>query len=194
MQNKIEVAIFGGGCFWCTEAIFKMLNGVESVSPGYTGGAVPNPTYDQVCTGNTGHAEAIKIEYDPEKISFETLMTVFFGSHDPTTLNRQGNDIGTQYRSAIFYTTPKQKEEAEKFIAELNSPPASSREASRAGKKEGDPIVTEITSLSIFYPAENYHKDYFSNHSQAPYCQVVINPKLEKVQQKFAELLKSNNE
>jgi peptide-methionine (S)-S-oxide reductase len=175
---KIEQAVFGGGCFWCTEAIFKMLKGVESVTPGYTGGTVPNPTYEQVCTGDTGHAEAVRIEYDSSLVSFENLMTVFFGTHDPTTKNRQGNDVGTQYRSAIFYSTDSQKVEAEKFIVELNARPG------------GAPIVTEVSPLTIFYPAEDYHKDYFSNHSYAPYCQLVINPKLEKVQQKFASLLK----
>lgn len=180
MKQRLEIVIFGGGCFWCTEAIFKMLKGVQSVTPGYTGGHVPNPTYAQVCTGETGHTEAIKIKYDPNQVSFETLMTVFFATHDPTTLNRQDNDVGTQYRSAIFYTTPKQKEEAEKFIAELNS------------KKEGNPIVTEVVPLTVFYLAGNYHKDYFSNHNDAPYCQLVINPKLEKVQKQFSELLKKS--
>ena len=176
---KTEQVVFGGGCFWCTEAIFKMLKGVESVTPGYTGGTVPNPTYEQVCTGDTGHAEAVSIMYDPSVVSFENLMTVFFGTHDPTTKNRQGNDVGTQYRSAIFYSTPGQKDEAEKFITELNS------------HKGGNPVVTEVAPLSVFYAAEDYHKDYFSNHSYAPYCQLVINPKLEKVQEKFAELLKA---
>lgn len=175
-----EQVVFGGGCFWCTEAVFKMLKGVESVSPGYTGGTVVNPTYEQVCTGDTGHAEAVSIIYDPSQVSFENLMTVFFGTHDPTTKNRQGNDVGTQYRSAIFYSTPEQKVEAEKFIADLNARP------------EGAAIVTEVAPLTVFYPAEDYHKDYFSNHTYAPYCQLIINPKLEKVQEKFAELLKTN--
>lgn len=181
MEEKLETAVFGGGCFWCTEAVFKMLKGVKSVEPGYTGGTVSNPTYAQVCTGETGHAEAVKIEYDPKELNFETLLTIFFATHDPTTLNRQGGDVGTQYRSAIFYSSPEQKITAEKFIADLNS------------KKEGNPIITEVKPLYMFYPAENYHKDYFSNHSDAPYCQVVINPKLEKVQRNFSELLKNSN-
>lgn len=181
MEKNFEHIVFGGGCFWCTEAIFKMLMGVESVTLGYTGGHVANPTYEQVCTGDTGHAEAVSIVYDPNLVSFANLLTVFFGTHDPTTKNRQGNDVGTQYRSSIFYTTPEQKAEAEKFIAELNARPG------------GNPIVTEVAPLDVFYVAEDYHKDYFSNHSYAPYCQLVINPKLEKVQQKFSELLRVKN-
>jgi len=169
--------VFGGGCFWCTEAIFKMLKGVESVTPGYTGGSVANPTYEQVCSGETGHAEAVLITYDPSLVKFEDLLTVFFGTHDPTTPNRQGSDVGTQYRSSIFYSTPDQKELAENFIKELNS------------REGGAPIITEVSALTTFYSAEDYHKDYFSNHAYAPYCQVVINPKLEKVQEKFANLL-----
>ncbi len=157
-----------------------MLKGVESVTPGYTGGHVPNPTYEQVCTGDTGHAEAVSIVYDPEQVKLHDLLTVFFGSHDPTTKNRQGADIGPQYRSSIFCATAEQKTEAEQFIADLNS------------TKEGAPIVTEVEMLTVFYPAEDYHKDYFSNHSYAPYCQVIINPKLEKVQKQFANLLKNN--
>lgn len=176
-----EVAIFGGGCFWCTEAVFKTLKGVVSVIPGYAGGTKPNPTYDEVSTGLTGHAEVTRIEYDPAQVSFHTLMTVFFASHDPTTLNRQGNDIGTQYRSIILYTTPKQKEEAEVFIREIEE-----------STKEGSPVVTEVKPLETFYEAENYHRDYFAHHPEAAYCQLVISPKVEKVQQEFAELLKSN--
>lgn len=175
---KTEKAIFGGGCFWCTEAVFKMLKGVKSVMPGYAGGTVANPTYEQVCTGRTGHAEAVEIEYDPALVSFETLMTVFFATHDPTTLNRQGADVGTQYRSAIFYTTPEQKTAAEKYIADLN-----------ASSEMGAPIVTEVSPLDMFYAAEEYHRDYYNRNKNQGYCQVVINPKLEKVQKKFAELL-----
>ncbi len=179
MENtKLEAAVFGGGCFWCTEAVFKMLKGVASVMPGYTGGATQNPTYDEVCSGTTGHAEAVKISYDPSMVSFETLMTVFFATHDPTTLNRQGADVGTQYRSAIFYTTPEQKISAEKFISDLN-----------AVSEKGGKIVTEVTPLTIFYSAEEYHRDYYARNKNQGYCQVVINPKLEKVQQEFAELL-----
>lgn len=175
----METIVFGGGCFWCTEAVFGMLEGVISVEPGYAGGKTENPTYEQVSTGATGHAEVIKIDYDPVRIRLDDLFTVFFATHDPTTLNRQGADVGTQYRSAIFYSTPEQKEAADKFIAGL-----------AASSAEGGPIVTEVAPLGKFYPAENYHKDYFSNHPEQAYCQVVINPKVEKVQAKFAELLK----
>lgn len=179
--SKTEIAVVGGGCFWCTEAVFKMLRGVLFVAPGYAGGDVPNPTYEQVSTGNTGHAEAIRIEYDPSLISYRTLLTVFFASHDATTLNRQGNDVGTQYRSVIFYTTDKQRAEAEQFIKELNS-----------STKEGGSIVTEVAPFVAFYPAEDYHKNYFERHKDEPYCEIVINPKLEKVQKEFAELLNEN--
>lgn len=179
--SKTEIAVVGGGCFWCTEAVFKMLRGVLSVAPGYAGGDVPNPTYEQVATGNTGNAEAIRIEYDPSLISYHTLLTVFFASHDATTLNRQGNDVGTQYRSVIFYTTDKQRDEAEQFIKELNS-----------SAKEGGSIVTEVAPFVAFYPAEDYHKNYFERHKDEPYCEIVINPKLEKVQKEFAELLNEN--
>lgn len=170
--------MFGGGCFWCTEAVFKMLKGVRSVEPGYAGGMTPNPTYEQVSTGTTGHAEVIRIEYDPVEVSYRTLLTVFFGSHDATQLNRQGNDVGTQYRSAVFPTTAKQKEEAAAFIREL--------EASAA---DGDPIVTTIEEGATFYPAEEYHKDYFARNPAQGYCRVIIAPKLAKVQKEFAELL-----
>lgn len=168
---KKEIAVFGGGCFWCTEAVFKMLKGVSVVVPGYAGGTVENPTYEQVSNGNTGHAEVIYIEYDSALVKYEDLLTVFFGSHDPTTLNRQGNDVGTQYRSVVFYTTPQQKEIAEKMVKGIES------------------AVTEIVSLDKFYKAEDYHKNYYARNKDAPYCQVIINPKLEKVQRKFADLL-----
>jgi peptide-methionine (S)-S-oxide reductase len=176
-----EVAVFGGGCFWCTEAVFKMLKGVVSVLPGYAGGTTPNPTYNQVCDGQTGHAEVTRIEFDPKQVSFRTLLTVFFATHDPTTLNRQGNDIGTQYRSIILYTTPEQKEEAERFIREVDE-----------STKEGNPVVTEVKPLTKFYEAENYHRDYFAKHPDQAYCNLIISPKVEKVQKKFAELLKNN--
>ena len=169
-MNK-EIAVFGGGCFWCTEAVFKMLKGVTTILPGYSGGSIENPTYEQVSSGNTGHAEVIYIEFDPTLVKYETLLTVFFGSHDPTTLNRQGNDVGTQYRSAVFYTTPEQKEIVEKIVKGI----------------EG--AVTEIVPLDKFYKAESYHEDYYARNKDAPYCQVIINPKLEKVQRKFADLL-----
>jgi peptide-methionine (S)-S-oxide reductase len=176
-----EVAIFGGGCFWCTEAVFKMLKGVVSVVPGYAGGTKSNPTYDEVCSGLTGHAEVTRIEYDPNQVSFRTLMTVFFATHDPTTLNRQGNDVGTQYRSIILYTRPAQKEEAEAFIREIET-----------STKEGNRVVTEVKPLTMFYEAENYHHDYFAHHPDKAYCQLVVSPKVEKVQKEFAELLKNN--
>ncbi len=178
---KSEIAVFGGGCFWCTEAVFKMLRGVISVEPGYAGGTTENPTYEQVVTGNTGHAEVTRVEYDPLQIRFRDLMTVFFASHDPTSLNKQGADVGTQYRSAIFYTTTEQKDEAEKMITELNE-----------SNTDGKEIVTELSPLEKFWPAENYHHDYFANHKDQTYCQLVINPKLEKVQKEFADLLAHN--
>lgn len=171
--------MFGGGCFWCTEAVFEELRGVISVIPGYTGGTVPDPTYDAVCTGKTGHAEATRVEYDPTQISYRDLLTVFFATHDPTALNRQGNDVGTQYRSAIFYSTPEQKSESEKFIAALT-----------ALDPNGKPIVTEVASLGKFYDAEDYHRQYFKHHPTTGYCMVIIEPKIEKLQKQFAILLK----
>jgi peptide-methionine (S)-S-oxide reductase len=180
MEQKTQIAIFGGGCFWCTEAIFGELRGVISVLPGYAGGTVKNPTYEQVCTGTTGHAEVTKVEYDPALIKFHDLLTVFFATHDPTTLNRQGDDIGTQYRSAIFFTSDEQKNEALRFIKDL--------EASDPG---GRPIVTEIVPLNAFYEAEDYHREYFKKHPGAPYCQLIIEPKVQKLQTKFIQLLKN---
>lgn len=174
-----EVAVLGGGCFWCTEAVFKMLRGVSSVLPGYSGGTKINPTYEEVSSSTTGHAEVTRIEYDPSQISYRDLLTVFFGSHDPTTKDRQGNDVGTQYRSVIFYTTPEQKAGAEAFIREINS-----------SNKLGKPVVTSIEPLTNFYEAENYHHDYFAKNPSAPYCEIIINPKLEKVQKEFSELLR----
>ncbi len=180
--DKKEIAVFGGGCFWCTEAVFKMMKGVTKVLPGYSGGKIPNPTYDQICGGNTGHAEVVYIEYDPNIVQYDDLLTVFFGSHDSSTLNRQGNDIGTQYRSVIFYTTDEQKEKAEKYIQEINS-----------SNKMGGEAVTEVVQFEKFYEAENYHKDYFEKNPYNSYCQLIINPKLEKVQKKYADLLKDIN-
>ncbi len=174
-----ESIIFGGGCFWCMEAVFQMLDGVVGVSSGYTGGSVPNPTYEQVCGGRTGHAEAIKIDFDSSKIKLADLLAVYFTSHDPTTLNRQGNDVGTQYRSSIFYSTPEQLEVTKKFIAELE-----------ADKTFSDPIVTTLEPLTVFYTAEQYHQNYYRNNESQPYCQFVINPKIAKLRQKFAHLLK----
>ncbi len=184
---KYETTVFGGGCFWCTEAVFKMLKGVASVTPGYAGGTVLNPTYEQVSSGNTGHAESVQIEFDPSQVSFKTLLTVFFGSHDPTTLNRQGPDTGTEYRSVIFYTTPEQKTIAENFIASIN-----------ASSKEGKPVVTEVVPLGKagdvdgFFGAESYHHDYYAQNQGNPYCEIVINPKLEKVVKEFGDLLQDN--
>jgi peptide-methionine (S)-S-oxide reductase len=180
MPIKKEVAVFGGGCFWCTEAVFKMLKGVDFVLPGYSGGKTGNPTYGQVSSGTTGHAEVTKVEFNPQEITYRDLLTVFFGSHDPTTINRQGNDVGTEYRSVIFYTTPGQKDEAEKIINEINN-----------SNSLGKPIVTEVKPFTKFYEAENYHKNYFENHPGNSYCDLIINPKLEKVQKEFTDLLKS---
>ncbi len=177
----MEIAIFGGGCFWCTEAVFQELRGVISVMPGYAGGHKENPTYEEVCSGKTGHAEVIKIEYDSEYIKYKDLLTVFFATHDPTSVNRQGNDVGTQYRSIIFYTTDEQKRRAEEFIKKLNE-----------STSEGRAIVTEIRPLVKFYEAEDYHREYYLKNASEPYCQVVINPKLEKLQKEFAKLLKSS--
>jgi len=181
---KNETAVFAGGCFWCTETLFARLKGVISAVPGYTGGTLPNPTYEQVCGGATGHAEAAKIVFDPAIISYEDLLTIFFFTHDPSTLNRQGNDIGTQYRSAIFYSTPEQKAAAETFVKNLSAKDAT-------GKSAYDkPIVTEVVPLDIFYEAEDYHKNYYETHKDAPYCQIVIGPKVEKLEKKYAALLK----
>ena len=176
-----EVATFANGCFWCTEAIFEQLNGVISAKSGYTGGNTPNPTYKEVCTGKTGHAECLQITYDPSKISFDELLEVFWQTHDPTTLNRQGADIGTQYRSAIFYHTTEQKEKAEKYKTELD----------KSGAFE-NPIVTEITPFDKFYPAEDYHQQYFENNeNNNSYCRIVIRPKLDKFKKVFKGKLKN---
>ena len=165
----MNYAIFGAGCFWCVEAIFSQLNGVSDVISGYTGGNTKKPTYNDICTGKTNHAEVCKISYDPDIISYEKLLQVFFENHNPTTLNRQGADIGTQYRSAIFYNSNEQKISAEKYKKILNE-----------SDEFKDLIVTEITKLEIFYEAETYHQDYYKNNSSQPYCKVVIKPKLDK--------------
>ena len=178
-DTYIETATFGTGCFWCTEAIFQQLEGVIKVTSGYSGGHVANPTYEAVCNKTTGHAEFLNIEYDKTKITFDELLEVFWKSHDPTTLNRQGNDVGPQYRSAIFYHSPEQKEESEKYKAELDN-----------GKVFDDAIVTEIEPFTIFYPAENYHHDYYNNNGTQPYCSYVIRPKVEKIQKIFQDKLK----
>jgi peptide-methionine (S)-S-oxide reductase len=172
-------ATFGSGCFWCTEAVFLQLKGVQTVVSGYTGGSVKNPTYHQVCTGTTGHAEAIQVTYDPKVISYDALLEVFWQTHDPTTLNQQGNDFGTQYRSAIFYHTDEQKSLAEHYKAKLDA----------AGLFPG-PIVTEIVPSTEFYRAEAYHQNYFAENSNQPYCRAIISPKLEKMKKVFSEKLK----
>ena len=178
-KDNLETATFGAGCFWCVEAVFQRLKGVHSVVPGYAGGHVENPTYKQVCTETTGHAEVAQIKYDPDNITYKELLEVFWQTHDPTTLNRQGNDIGTQYRSVIFYHNEEQKTIAEKLKEKLDN--------------EGiwkNPIVTEITPFSKFYPAENYHKEYFENNRNAPYCSFVIDPKIQKLLQKYSDKIK----
>ena len=179
MYNNQEIAVFGGGCFWCTEAVFSALKGVSSVLPGYAGGESANPTYEQVSSGSSGHVEVVQVIFDSTQVTYKTLLTVFFGSHDPTTLNRQGADVGTQYRSVIFFTTPEQQQVATDMIAEINS-----------SSTEGDTIVTAIEPLDTFYEAEDYHKQYFAKNRSASYCQIVINPKLQHVVEEFGELLK----
>ncbi|HMG81495.1 MAG TPA: peptide-methionine (S)-S-oxide reductase MsrA [Ferruginibacter sp.] len=175
------VATFGTGCFWCTEAIFEELEGVVKVTAGYSGGHTVNPTYKEVCTGTTGHAECLNIEYDPTKISFDELLEVFWQTHDPTSLNKQGNDTGTQYRSVIFYHNHKQKEIVEDYIKKLNK--------SGAWKK---PIVTSVEPFVKFYPAEAYHQDYYLNNGKQPYCHFVIRPKVEEFEKVFSDKLKKN--
>jgi peptide-methionine (S)-S-oxide reductase len=180
-MNSTETATFGTGCFWCTEAIFKELQGVVSVMPGYSGGQTVNPTYKEVCSGDTGHAECTQIVFDPSKISYDELLEVFFKVHDPTSLNRQGNDVGTQYRSVIFYHNDEQKRLAAEYKTELD----------RSGAYE-KPIVTQIVPMEKFYPAEDYHHDYYEyNKDKNPYCAVVVRPKLEKFRKVFSEKLKA---
>jgi peptide-methionine (S)-S-oxide reductase len=178
-EQKLETATFANGCFWCTEAVFQNLKGVEKVTSGYCGGHVENPTYEEVCNKGTGHAECIQIEYDPSQISFDELLEVFWKTHNPTTLNRQGNDIGPQYRSAIFYHNEEQKEKSEKYKEALN----------KSGVFDA-PIVTTIEPFTVFYPAENYHKNYYQNHKSQPYCYYVIKPKMEKLKEVFSDKLK----
>ena len=174
----METAVLGGGCFWCLEAVFRELRGVESVISGYSGGAIERPDYHAVCEGRTGHAEVVQIRFDPAEISFRTLLEVFFAIHDPTTLNRQGNDVGTQYRSAIFAQDAAQREVAEAVLAE-----------EAASGVHGDPIVTELAGAEPFWPAEDYHQDYLARNGHQPYCQVVVAPKLAKARARFADLL-----
>lgn len=179
MSDKSEIATLGAGCFWCVEAVFQRLTGVQQVTSGYAGGTVANPTYEQVCSGSTGHAEVAQITFDPSSISFEDILYVFWRTHDPTTLNKQGADRGTQYRSVIFYHTESQKEIAKKSKQETN-----------ASGLWPNPIVTEISPLTTFYPAENYHQNYFELNRYQPYCQMVIDPKIRKLKKDFQDKLK----
>lgn len=176
---NIQKITFGSGCFWCTEAIFQTIKGVQKVVSGYIGGHTETPTYEDICTGTTGHAEVTEVDHDADIISFEELLLIFFRTHDPTTLNRQGNDEGTQYRSAIFYHTDEQKSQAEAIIKRLT-----------AEKVFNAPIVTELTPASKFYPAENYHQNYFNNNPRQPYCSFVIQPKLNKFAKEFTEKIR----
>jgi peptide-methionine (S)-S-oxide reductase len=179
-MTQQETAYFGGGCFWCLEAVFDRLKGVTSVESGYMGGRVENPTYRQVCGGDTGHAEIVRVTFDPQEISYPDLLDVFFVIHDPTTLNRQGNDVGTQYRSGIFYASDEQRRQAERAIAELN-----------ASHTLSGPVVTTVEPADKFYVAEDYHQEYYVNNSQQPYCQFVVSPKVKKFQQKFADKVRA---
>ncbi|MDH2900809.1 MAG: peptide-methionine (S)-S-oxide reductase MsrA [archaeon] len=174
-----EIATIAGGCFWCTEAVFSELKGVQKVQPGYSGGRLQNPTYEQVCSDSTGHAEAIQVTFDPKIISYKDLLRIFFSVHDPTTLNRQGNDVGTQYRSAIFYHNQEQKETAEQVMKAVSDE-----------KIWGGPLVTELVPFTAFYPAEDYHKDYFKRNPNQGYCQVIIAPKVSKFRKHYVSMLK----
>ena len=180
--TKTDTATFGTGCFWCTEAVFQELKGVLKVTSGYSGGTVKNPSYEEVCSGTTGHAECLQIIYDPKMISFDELLEVFWEAHDPTTLNRQGNDVGTQYRSVIFYHDAEQKKKAEEYKVKLD----------KSGAYD-NPIVTEITPFSRFYAAEDYHQDYYRLHGSQPYCTFVIRPKVEKFEKVFKNKLKTTS-
>ena len=177
MEKNLQQAVFGGGCFWCTEAIFQNLKGVQNVEPGYAGGHKPHPTYQQVSSGTTGYAEVIKIDFDPQVITYSDLLEVFFATHNPTTLNRQGNDVGTQYRSVIFYANDEQKIQAQNYVKNHTA-------------DFSDKIVTTLEKLTDFYPAEDYHKNYYERNKDNPYCQIVISPKLKKFKEKHPELLK----
>ena len=176
--DSLEVAILAGGCFWCLEAVFKEIAGVEKVVSGYTGGITVNPTYEQVCTGKTGHAEAVQVSFDPSRISYREILEIFFSIHDPATLNRQGGDVGTQYRSVIFYNSEQQKTIAEDLIAELNT-----------AHLWKNPVVTQIVPLHTFYSAEEYHQGYFAQHPEEGYCRAVISPKLKKLRQRWSKHL-----
>ncbi|MEX1022746.1 MAG: peptide-methionine (S)-S-oxide reductase MsrA [Dehalococcoidia bacterium] len=176
----LETATLGAGCFWCPEPVFEMLRGVHSVEPGYTGGAMPNPSYEAICSGTTGHAEVVQVRFDPAQVSYRDLLHIFFTIHDPTTLNRQGHDVGTQYRSAIFTHSDEQRETAEAVIRELTEE-----------RLWDDPIVTEVTPLGDYYPAEDYHREYFRRNPAQPYCGIIIAPKVAKARSKFADRLKA---
>ena len=178
-NQNLEIATLGAGCFWCVEAVFDDLKGVEDVVSGYSGGEIENPTYRDVCSGSTGHAEVIQIKFNPQEISFRDILRVFFTVHDPTTLNSQGADVGTQYRSAIFYHSPEQKQIAHEVIEEITSE-----------RLYDDPIVTEVVAFADFYPAEDYHQEYFANNPTQPYCAAVVAPKVRKFRDKFADRLK----
>jgi peptide-methionine (S)-S-oxide reductase len=178
-SETLEAATLGGGCFWCTEAVFDNLNGISKVESGYSGGTVANPTYQQVCTEKTGHAEVVQVTFDPQIISYEDILRVFFTIHDPTTLNRQGDDVGTQYRSVIFYHDEKQRQTAEKTVKEMESQ-----------KIWDDPIMTEISPFRAFYKAESYHQEYFANNPDQPYCCIVIAPKVAKFRKSFQDRLR----
>lgn len=178
-ESRRELATLGGGCFWCLEAVFERARGVLSVTSGYAGGSVPNPSYQEVCRGSTGHAEVVQVAFDPEEIGFRDVLEIFFAIHDPTTLNRQGADVGTQYRSAIFTHSPEQAATAAEVMAALEDEGV-----------WGDPLVTEVTPLDVFYPAEEYHREYFRRNPDQPYCQVVVAPKVAKFRQRFAHRLR----
>ena len=179
-MSKLQTAVFGGGCFWCLEAVFTRMAGVQAVESGYMGGRRAHPTYEQVCSGATGHAEVIRVTFDPDEISYAELLDVFFTVHDPTTLNRQGNDVGTQYRSVIFYNSEEQKRQAEEAIAEIN-----------ASKIFPDAVVTAVEPAQEFYVAEGYHQNYYAQNSNQPYCRFVIEPKVRKAEKVFAEKMRS---
>jgi len=180
IDSEREIATLGGGCFWCTEAVFSQLKGVESVESGYAGGVTQNPTYKDICTGTTGHAEVVRVTFDPNVVFYKEILEIFFTTHDPTTLNRQGNDVGAQYRSVIFYHSSRQKETAEEAIRELSE-----------SKIWSAPIVTEVTPAAMFYKAEEYHQTYFQRNAAQPYCQLVVAPKVAKLRKKFMDKLKS---
>jgi peptide-methionine (S)-S-oxide reductase len=181
MVQATEIAVLGGGCFWCLEAIFNQLQGVQNVKSGYCGGHLPNPTYEQVCTGTTGHAEVVRVEFKPSEISFTNLLEVFFAIHDPTTLNRQGEDVGTQYRSVVFYQNEQQKQDVENLVRQLD-----------AKSTYADPIVTQVEPSQNFYAAEDYHEQYFARNPNQGYCRVVVGPKVQKFKKQFSSKLQQN--